>query len=50
VFKPEAITDKGTDEELRQYPKRVQLVFVNGQHAMQDGKLTLKRNGKVLRR
>jgi len=42
VLKPEAVTDKGADEELRQYPKGFNWVFVNGQDAMQHGKLALR--------
>jgi len=49
VFRPEAVTDKGTDEEPRQYPEGFTWVFVNGQDAMGDGKLTLNHSGEVLR-
>jgi len=50
VFRPEAVVDKSTSEEPRQYPEGFSWVFVNGQAAMEDGRLTLSGNGRVLRR
>lgn len=50
VFKPEAVLDKGTEEEPRQYPEGFSWVFVNGVVAMENGKLTRSRSGRVLRR
>ena len=50
VFRPEAVLDKTTSEEPRQYPEGFTWVFVNGKPAMEDGKLTLARAGSVLRR
>jgi N-acyl-D-amino-acid deacylase len=50
VFRPEAVTDKGTIDEPRQYPEGFKSVFVNGTAAMEDGQLTLARGGRVLRR
>ena len=50
VFNPEAVAEKSTDEEPRQYPEGFRWVFVNGQVAMEDGKLTLSRSGQVLRK
>lgn len=50
IFKPEAVTEKDTDEEPRQYPEGFSWVLVNGQVAMENGKHTLSRSGQVLRR
>ncbi len=50
VFRPEAVKDKSTEDEPRQYPKGFSWVFVNGKAAMEDGKLTLTKSGKALRR
>lgn len=50
VFKPEAVLDKGNDEEPRQYPEGFNWVFVNGVAAMENGRLTGSQSGRVLRR
>jgi len=50
VFKPEAVTEKDTDEEPRQYPEGFSWVLVNGRVAIENGKHTLSRSGQVLRR
>ena len=50
VFKPEEVKEKGTEEEPRQYPEGYYWVLVNGVTAMENGKLTLSRSGRVLRR
>jgi N-acyl-D-amino-acid deacylase len=50
VFRPAAVREKGDDEEPRQYPEGYSWVFVNGTAAMENGRLTLSRSGRVLRR
>ena len=50
IFRPEAVLDKTTSEEPRQYPEGFTWVFVSGKPAVEEGKLTLSRNGSVLRR
>ena len=50
VFKPEAVKEGQDDLEPRQYPEGYSWVFVNGAAAMENGKLTHSRSGKVLRR
>jgi N-acyl-D-amino-acid deacylase len=50
VFRPEAVREKGDDEEPRQCPEGFTWVFVNGTAAMKNGRLTLSRSGRVLRR
>ncbi len=49
VFNPNEVTEKSTDEEPRQYPDGFSYVFVNGETAMKEGKLTLSSTGKILR-
>jgi N-acyl-D-amino-acid deacylase len=48
IFQPEAVVDKTTSEEPRQYPEGFTWVFVNGKPAVEDGRLTLSRVGSVL--
>ncbi len=48
IFQPEIVTDKGTDEEPRQYPEGFKWVFVNGKPAMENGAFNGNRNGDVL--
>lgn len=50
VFRPEAVKDRTTEDEPRQYPDGFSWVFVNGVAAMEDGKLALTRSGRALRR
>ncbi|MDH4266646.1 MAG: D-aminoacylase [Deltaproteobacteria bacterium] len=50
IFDPETIIDKGTYAEPNQYPIGITYVIVNGQVAMENGKLTVQRAGKVIRR
>jgi len=50
IFRPEAVLDKTTSEEPRQYPEGFSWVFVSGKPAVEEGKLTLSRSGSVLRR
>jgi N-acyl-D-amino-acid deacylase len=50
IFRPEAVLDKTTSEEPRQYPEGFTWVFVSGKPAVEEGKLTLSRSGSVLRR
>jgi len=50
VFKPEAIKECQDDIETRRYPEGYGWVFVNGVAAMENGKLTHSRSGKVLRK
>jgi len=50
VFDPETIIDKGTYAEPNQYPIGISHVLVAGRIAVENGKLTDVRAGKVLRR
>lgn len=50
VFSPEAVQDKTTSEEPRQYPEGFTWVLVNGRTAMENGKLADAGSGRVLRR
>ena len=50
IFDPETIIDKGTYAEPNQYPIGISYVIVSGQVAMENGKLTAKRAGRILRR
>lgn len=49
IFDPDTIIDNGTYTEPRQYPDGIKHVFINGQHAVKDGKPTHTLGGKVLR-
>lgn len=48
IFNPEAIIDIGTYAEPNQYPEGIVHVLVNGEQAVEMGKLTGNRSGKVL--
>lgn len=50
IFDPDRIGDTATFADPRQHPVGIQAVVVNGVVAVEDGKLTGARNGKVLRR
>ena len=50
VFDPGAIIDKGTYAEPNRYPEGIAYVLVSGRLAVDQGKLTSTRAGKVLRR
>jgi N-acyl-D-amino-acid deacylase len=50
IFDPERFTDKGTYESARQCSEGMVWVFVNGAPAIEKGRPTGKRMGKVLRR
>ncbi|MDP2873496.1 MAG: amidohydrolase family protein [Bacillota bacterium] len=50
VLKPEDVLECQDDVQPRQYPQGYHWVFVNGTAAMEDGKLTHSRSGKVLRK
>ncbi|KAK8864733.1 hypothetical protein IAR55_001989 [Kwoniella newhampshirensis] len=50
LFDPETIRDKATYELPKQKAEGIRFVLVNGQLAMDEGKLTGGRGGKVLRR
>jgi N-acyl-D-amino-acid deacylase len=50
VFDPDTIADVATYAEPRQYPRGVNHVVVNGQIAVQDGRQTDARAGRMLRR
>lgn len=50
IFNPDTIIDKGTYAEPNQYPVGIQYVLVNGRIAVDNGKLTSLRAGKVIRR
>jgi N-acyl-D-amino-acid deacylase len=49
VFDPETYRDKATFDKPHQYATGVKYLFVNGKLAMDDGKYTEVRAGKVLR-
>lgn len=49
VFDPATIADEATYENPRQYPKGIRYVLVGGEVAVDDGKLTDTRAGRVLR-
>jgi len=50
IFDPETIIDKGTFAEPNQYPQGIEYVIISGQIAVEKGKLTPLRAGRVLRR
>lgn len=50
IFNPETIIDKGTFAEPNQYPEGIVHVLVAGQLAVENGRLTSARAGRVLRR
>jgi len=49
VFNPAAISSNATYEKPRQYPDGISHVFVNGEYVVQDGSITGKRPGEVIR-
>lgn len=48
IFNPDKVIDKGTFTEPEQFPDGIEYVFVNGQMALEKGKPTKNRAGKVL--
>ena len=50
IFDPEKVIDKATFENPHQYPEGIDYVLVNGNLAVDAGKFTDQRGGKVLRR
>jgi N-acyl-D-aspartate/D-glutamate deacylase len=50
VLQPEDVRDNEDNAEPMQYPAGYHWVFVNGTAAMENGKLTRSRSGKVLRK
>jgi len=50
IFNPDTIIDKGTYAEPNQYPQGIEYVIVGGQIAVEKGKITPVRAGRVLRR
>jgi N-acyl-D-amino-acid deacylase len=50
VFHKERFTDRGTYEDARRYAEGMAWVLVNGVPAMEDGRITGRRAGRVLRR
>jgi N-acyl-D-aspartate/D-glutamate deacylase len=50
VFDTDTIEDVATYAEPRQYPKGIAHVIVNGQVAVEDGRQTDARAGRMLRR
>lgn len=50
LFDPDTVIDKGTFEDPNQYPAGLHTIFVNGQIAVQDDKVTGHRAGQVLTR
>ncbi|UCH27641.1 MAG: D-aminoacylase [Trueperaceae bacterium] len=49
VFDPETVTDTATYEDSRRLAEGVSYVFVNGELAVEDGKITGARPGRALR-
>lgn len=49
IFDKDTIIDKGTFTDPTQYPEGIKYVLINGNIAIDNGKFTGKRNGKVLR-
>jgi len=50
IFDPKLISDEATYKEPRRKPKGIKYVIVNGVVEVEDGELTGKRGGRVLRR
>jgi N-acyl-D-amino-acid deacylase len=50
VFDPDTIADVATYEDPRQYPPGIEHVIVNGQLAVENGRQTPTRPGRMLRR
>ncbi len=50
IFDPKTIRDKATYQNPHQYPEGIEYVVVNGEIVVEQGKLTGKRPGKILRR
>ncbi len=50
LFDPELVEDRATFEEPHQYSSGFELVLVNGQAVVENGKITGARPGKILRR
>ncbi|MDI6894784.1 MAG: amidohydrolase family protein [Bacillota bacterium] len=50
LFDPATVADTATFADPRQAPRGIRLVLVNGQVAVEDGKLTGVRAGRCLRR
>jgi len=49
LFDPSRVQDKATFENPHQYSEGFDLVIVNGQPVVEDGKLTQVRAGRILR-
>ena len=49
VFDPETIVDKATYDEPHQYSVGIAYVFVNGEAVLDEGKITDRRPGMVIR-
>ena len=50
IFDPNKIMDKATYQDPHQYPEGINYVIVNGQIVVENGKLTGKRPGKVIKK
>jgi N-acyl-D-amino-acid deacylase len=50
LFDPATIIDRGTFEDPKRAPEGIRAVFVNGVQAVDAGRATGKRAGRVLRR
>lgn len=50
VFNPDTVIDRATFENPRQFPEGIEHVFVNGVHAVRDGRETGNLAGRALRR
>ena len=50
IFNPEKIEDKATYENPFQFSSGVEWVFINGEPVIEEGKITKKKTGMILRR
>jgi N-acyl-D-amino-acid deacylase len=50
LFDPATIIDRGTFDDPKRAPEGIRAVFVNGAKALDGGKVTGVRTGRVLRR
>jgi N-acyl-D-amino-acid deacylase len=50
VFRPDAIASRATMEDPYRYPDGIEWVLVNGTIALEQGRLTKRRSGMILRR
>ena len=48
IFNPDTVTDMGTFTEPEQFPEGIEYVFVNGNPALDKGRVNEKRAGKII--